>query len=89
MRLADGSGTWAETYGGSYFAIVIDGLTVSIFNDCDELDYIDSVVTAERETFDDWCEWTPDDLTGIFCPLDLLTPEEHNKFKQLLEGLTK
>lgn len=69
-KLVDSRCTWEQVYAGNV-AFEIAGYRVVIFNDCDELDYIDSVVT-------------PDDRTGDFEawylngeePISLLTEAE-------------
>lgn len=70
VKLVDPRCTWEWVYAGNV-AFEIAGYRIVIFNDCDELDYIDSVVT-------------PDDRTGDFEawyingeePVSLLTEAE-------------
>lgn len=70
VKLVDPRCTWERVYAGNV-AFEIAGYRVVIFNDCDELDYIDSVVT-------------PDDRIGDFEawyvngeePVSLLTEAE-------------
>jgi hypothetical protein len=59
---------------------------VTFFNDCDELDYTDSVTTLDgrRAEFDDWCD-------GYFigCPLDLLNEDEYAALEQMVRSRIK
>lgn len=55
VKLADFGWPWNRVYAGNVeFAIA--GYRVVIFNDCDELDYVDSVITPDDRTgdFEDW-----------------------------------
>ena len=55
VKLVDSCWTWKQVYAGNVeFAIA--GYRIVIFNDCDELDYVDSVITPDDRTgdFEDW-----------------------------------
>lgn len=55
MKLIDPRCTWNWVYAGNV-KFEIAGYRVVIFNDCDQLDYVDSVVTPDDRTgdFEDW-----------------------------------
>lgn len=66
---------WDRTYTGDV-SFVIDGWRVTFFNDCDELDYCDSVKCPDGRSasFDDWwktderdpsCHLSIDELTEL------------------------
>ena len=56
----------------------IDGYDLVIFNDCQELDYVDSVTAPDGRTgdFDDW-------LNG---PVAFLNPDEQELMERILES---
>jgi hypothetical protein len=70
LSLAPGERYWGEVNCGDV-RFVADGWSLVLFNDCDDLDYVDSVVTPEGEAFG-----FDDLLIGISCPLDDLTGDE-------------
>lgn len=54
--------TWDEVFAGDVTFRISSGDVLVVFNDCDEIDYIDSVVMADgrRGDFDEWAncgEW--------------------------------
>lgn len=55
VRLVEPDFSWQRVYAGNV-EFEIGGYRVVIFNDCDELDYVDSVVTPDRRIgdFEDW-----------------------------------
>jgi probable phosphoglycerate mutase len=61
--------------------IVIAGYDLTIFNDCDELDYVDSATAPDgRHTeFEEW--WDAADS-----PVDMLSDEEIAEMERLLEN---
>lgn len=76
--------TWAKTYCG-VVGFRFGGWLVEFFNDCDELDYTDSIVAQDgrRTDFEDWAK--PGD-GAPWCPLDLLTKQESDALELLLEA---
>ena len=58
----------------------IDGYKLIIFNDCNQVDYVDYAIAPDgREAdFDDW--WFVDEE-----PIDLLTDEEQTRLEILME----
>uniref|UniRef100_UPI00403F33C2 DUF7693 family protein n=1 Tax=Pseudomonas sp. FSL L8-0168 TaxID=2921518 RepID=UPI00403F33C2 len=46
--------TWDELYAGM-FLVDIEGLSITIFNDCDELDYCEACVSSDRRR----CPYSP------------------------------
>lgn len=55
VKLVDSGWPWNRVYAGNV-AFEIAGYRLVIFNDCDELDYIDSVVTPDDRVgdFEEW-----------------------------------
>lgn len=84
VRCADPEWTWGRCYCGNV-GFWFGDWKIYFFDDCDELDYTDSVTTSDGRTaeFDDWCEG---DFIG--CPLSLLTEEEYAALKHLVEEAT-
>lgn len=64
-----GARTWNEQFAGDV-RFIVDGWEIVIFNDCDDFDYVDSVISPDgrRGEFDDWYS----DVE----PSNLLTDEE-------------
>ena len=67
-HLANPEYGWAEVFAGDV-EYIVDGWKVVVFNDCDDFDYIDSVVApnGRKGEFEDWCgdgeNWNqPDDI---------------------------
>lgn len=71
--------SWKDVYAGNV-RFRIGGYTVTIFNDCNELDYIDSATAPDgREgDFDTWDNASAE-------PVSLLTDLEHLQLENLLE----
>ena len=82
ITLADPSSTWAEVYAGDveFFA---GGWSITFFNDCMELDYVDSATAPDgrRSEFDEWSN----EETGYNNPLVHLTRAERTTLEQLLD----
>ncbi|MGH9560026.1 MAG: DUF7693 family protein, partial [Terracidiphilus sp.] len=72
--------SWKEVYAGDV-RFRIGEYTVTIFNDCDELDYVDSAIAPDgREgEFDAW--WFEN-----IEPVSVLTDLEYQQLENLLEG---
>lgn len=71
--------SWKEVYAGDV-RFRIGGYTVVIFNDCDELDYVDSA-TAPDGREGDFDAWSQQNLE----PVSLLTELEYQQLENLLE----
>lgn len=71
--------SWTDVYAGNV-RFRIGDYTVTIFNDCNELDYIDSATAPDgREgDFDTWDNASAE-------PVSLLTDLEHLKLENLLQ----
>jgi len=85
VELEDARLTWAGVFAGDC-AFLIGGWRFVFFNDCLDLDYVDSVQAPDGRSAgcDDW--WAD----GTWCdPLNFLTTEEHAKFERLLERCGK
>lgn len=76
-----GQKSWDEVYAG-HFLVDIDGWQVSIFNDCDTLDYCEECVSPEgrRWSFDSGDRFGTD-------PVALLSTWEHQTLERLLKAL--
>jgi len=76
-----GQESWDEVYAG-HFLVDIDGWQVSIFNDCDTLDYCEECVSPEgrRWSFDSGDRFGTD-------PVALLSTWEHQTLERLLKEL--
>lgn len=70
--------SWDEVWCGDA-SVRIDGYEITIFNDCGELDYVDSVMAPDGRT-GDFDGWIGDD------PVGLLSPEEAGKMEDILES---
>ena len=79
VKIAAVGESWNQVYAGDV-RFRIGDFTVVIFNDCNELDYVDSAFAADgREgDFDTWWNTEMD-------PLKLLTPLEFQQLENLLE----
>lgn len=71
--------SWKDIYAGDV-RFRIGGYTVVIFNDCNELDYVDSAIAPDgREgDFDAWSDANQE-------PVSLLTELEYQQLENLLE----
>ncbi|WP_460148300.1 DUF7693 family protein [Pseudomonas sp. S2_A02] len=73
--------TWDELYAGMFMAD-INGWSMTIFNDCDELHYCEACVTIDgrRWSFDSGDRYGTD-------PIALLSTWEHQTLERLLNAL--
>lgn len=76
-----GSLSWDEVYA-CHFEVDIDGWRLSIYNDCDTLDYCDWCVAphGRRWSFDSTQRFGTD-------PVELMSTWEHATFERLLKSL--
>ncbi|VVO40343.1 hypothetical protein [Pseudomonas fluorescens] len=76
-----GHESWDKIYAG-HFQINVDGWEISIYNDCDQLDYCEQGVSPEgrRWSFDSGNRFGTD-------PIALLSTWEHQALEQLLKTL--
>lgn len=76
-----GHESWDEIYAG-HFQINVDGWEISIYNDCDQLDYCEQCVSPEgrRWSFDSGNRFGTD-------PVALLSTWEHQTLERMLKGL--
>ena len=72
--------SWKDIYAGNV-RVRIGGYDQVIFNDCDELDYVDRV-TAPDGREGDFDEWFNTDTE----PVQLLTDQEISRMESLLEA---
>jgi len=79
VKIAAVGKTWKEVYAGEV-RFRMGGYEMVIYNDCNELDYVDSATAADgREgDFDDW--WN----SGTE-PVTLLTDHERRRLEDFLE----
>lgn len=73
--------SWAHIYSG-HFQVDVDGWRMSIYNDCDQLDYCEQCVSPDgrRWSFDSGDRFGTD-------PIALLSAWEHQTLEQLLKTL--
>ncbi|MGN9500614.1 DUF7693 family protein [Pseudomonas syringae pv. aptata] len=73
--------TWDELYAGM-FMVDVEGWSMTIFNDCDELDYCEACVSTDgrRWSFDSGDRYGTD-------PIALLSTWEHQTLESLLKAL--
>lgn len=76
-----GHQSWGEVYAG-HFLVDVDGWRLSIYNDCDELDYCEECVSPDgrRWSFDSGDRFGTD-------PIALLSVWEHQTLESLLKEL--
>lgn len=76
-----GHESWDEIYAG-HFQINVDGWEISIYNDCDQLDYCEQCVSPDGRhwSFDSGDRFGTD-------PVALLSTWEHQTLEQLLKTL--
>lgn len=83
-----GGTPWSQIYCGNV-EFRFGDWRVIFFNDCDELDYTDSVIAPDgRECDPDAWSAAAKAADGSWwqCPLDLLSEEEHRALEILIEG---
>lgn len=74
--------TWEKTYCGNVQFLFGDWI-ITFFNDCDELDYIDFVISPDgRES--EFADWVDDPSGNNEDPIDQLTQNEFVALEQLL-----
>lgn len=73
--------SWSELYAGM-FMVDVEGWSITIFNDCDELDYGEACVSPDgrRWSFDSGDRYGTD-------PIALLSTWEHQTLENLLKAL--
>lgn len=76
-----GSQTWDEVYA-SHFVVNVEGWRITLYNDCDELDYCEECVSSDDEN---WCV-DPGDRFGTD-PVALLSTWEHQTLERMLKAL--
>lgn len=76
-----GHESWNEIYAG-HFQINVDGWEISIYNDCDMLDYCEECVSPEGRRW----SFNSGDRFGTD-PIALLSTWEHQTLEQLLKTL--
>ncbi|MHB2240342.1 DUF7693 family protein [Pseudomonas helleri] len=76
-----GHESWDEIYAG-HFQINVDGWEISIYNDCDQLDYCKQCISpdARRWSFDSGDRFGTD-------PIALLSTWEHRTLERMLKEL--
>ncbi len=74
-----GEQTWDEVYACN-FVVDIEGWRITIYNDCDELDYCEQAVSPDGQRWD----FDPGDRTD---PIALLSMWEHQCLERLLKAL--
>nr|WP_043274430.1 hypothetical protein [Pseudomonas sp. CHM02] len=76
-----GQASWEEVYDG-HFVVSIEGWRISIYNDCDTLDYCEECISPDgrRWSFDSGDRFGTD-------PIALLSAWEHQTLEQLLKTL--
>jgi hypothetical protein len=76
-----GRQTWDEVYA-CHFIVDVEGWRISLYNDCDSLDYCESCVSPDGRRWD----FDLNDLDGSD-PVALLSTAEHQKLERLLKAL--
>ncbi|MGY2138893.1 DUF7693 family protein [Pseudomonas reactans] len=73
--------SWDEIYAG-HFVVSVEGWSISIYNDCDTLDYCEECVSPDgrRWSFDSGDRFGTD-------PIALLSTWEHQTLEHLLKSL--
>lgn len=74
-----GNQTWDEVYA-CHFVIDVEGWHITIYNDCDELDYYEQAVSPEGQRWD----FDSGDRTD---PIALLSTWEHQRLERMLKAL--
>ena len=75
------SQTWDEVYA-CHFVVDVEGWRITLYNDCDELDYCEECVGQDGRR---WC-FDPGDRFGTD-PVALLSTWEHQTLERLLKAL--
>ncbi|WP_455906612.1 DUF7693 family protein [Pseudomonas monteilii] len=74
-----GDQTWDEVYA-CHFVVDVEGWRITIYNDCDELDYCEQAVSPEGQRWD----FGSGDRTD---PIALLSTWEHQRLEHILKAL--
>jgi hypothetical protein len=76
-----GHASWDEVYAG-HFVVSVEGWHISIYNDCDSLDYCEECVSPEGRRW----SFGAGDRFGTD-PIALLSTWEHQRLERLLKAL--
>ena len=76
-----GTQTWDEVYA-CHFIVDVEGWRITLYNDCDELDYCEECVSPDGRR---WC-FDPGDRSGTD-PLALMSTWEHQTLERRLKAL--
>ena len=52
LQLKNPEETWESVYAGNVKYVTTDGVNITIFNDCNSFDYIDTIVFVDGEIYD-------------------------------------
>lgn len=74
-----GTQGWDEVYT-CHFVVDVEGWRITLYNDCDELDYCEQCVSPEGKRWDF-------DLSDRKDPIALLSPLEHHVLERMLKAL--
>ncbi|QKL01294.1 hypothetical protein GEV39_07665 [Pseudomonas sp. NY5710] len=74
-----GNQSWEQLYAG-HFEVDVEGWRITIYNDCDELDYCERCVSPEGNSWG----FDPGDRTD---PIALLSTWEHQSLERMLKAL--
>ncbi|MNO29485.1 hypothetical protein D3C76_193980 [compost metagenome] len=74
-----GDQTWDEVYA-CHFVVEVEGWRITIYNDCDELDYCEQAVSPEGQRW----HFDSGDRTD---PIGLLSTWEHQLLEKILKDL--
>lgn len=81
ISLYDPNWNWDKMYAGNV-GFWFGDYKIILFNDCDELDYTDSVVSPDGR-YADYGDWNKEDFIG--CPLNLLSEKELSSLEKILK----
>lgn len=76
-----GNQTWDEVYG-CHFVVDVEGWRITLYNDCDELDYCEECESPDGRR---WA-FEPGDRDGTD-PVALLSSWEHQSLERMLKAL--
>ncbi|KQM51513.1 hypothetical protein ASE80_29165 [Pseudomonas sp. Leaf15] len=81
MMTKESQASWDEIYAG-YFVVSVEGWRISIYNDCDTLDYCEECISSDgrRWSFDSGDRFGTD-------PIALLSTWQHQTLERLLKAL--
>ncbi len=74
-----GNQSWEQLYA-CHFEVDVEGWRITIYNDCDELDYCERCVNPDGQRW----EFDPGDRTD---PIALLSTWEHQTLERMLKAL--